>query len=125
MKSHWKRLTGIAKDEVQQTLAALPPRLRQTAQQVPVSFESKPSPDMETDGIDPDTLGLFLGEAFPDEDNALSPVPPRVLLFLDNLWDLAEEDPDFYRREIRTTLLHELGHYLGLDETDLESRGLD
>ena len=27
--------------------------------------------------------------------------------------------------EIRRTLLHELGHYLGLDELDLEGRGLE
>jgi predicted Zn-dependent protease with MMP-like domain len=125
MKSHRKLLTSIAQDEVQRTLAALPVRLRQAAAAVPVTFASRPSQDMKEDGIDADTLGLFLGEAFPDEENALSPVPPRVLLFLDNLWELAEGNPELFRREIRTTLLHELGHYLGLDEADLESRGLE
>lgn len=125
MKSNWNHLTSLAQDEVNRTWAALPARLRQAAAPVPVTFEPRPSPAMEQDGIAPDTLGLFVGEAFPDEENSLSPVPPRVLLFLDNLWELAEGDPDLYLREIRTTLLHELGHYLGLDETDLESRGLE
>ena len=33
-------------------------------------------------------------------------------------------DETTYRQEVRTTLLHELGHYLGLDEDDLDDRGL-
>jgi len=35
----------------------------------------------------------------------------------------AEEDS--YREEVRITFLHELGHYLGLDEGDLFQRGLE
>jgi predicted Zn-dependent protease with MMP-like domain len=29
-----------------------------------------------------------------------------------------------YRNEIRTTLLHELGHFLDLDESQINERGL-
>jgi predicted Zn-dependent protease with MMP-like domain len=32
---------------------------------------------------------------------------------------------DLFREEVATTLLHELGHYLGLDEGDLTDRGLE
>jgi len=42
-----------------------------------------------------------------------------------NIWREAEEDEDAYRREVRATLLHELGHYLGLEEIDLEDCGLE
>ena len=58
-------------------------------------------------------------------EEELGPLPPQIILFLENIWELAEEDEAVYREEIRTTLLHELGHYLGLDEIDLEERGLD
>jgi len=54
-----------------------------------------------------------------------SPLPAQIILFLENLWDFAEEDEEFFREEVRTTYLHELGHYLGLNEIDLEERGLD
>ena len=47
-----------------------------------------------------------------------------ILLFLENLWDFAGEDEEIFRQEVRTTYLHELGHYLGLEEIDLEERGL-
>jgi predicted Zn-dependent protease with MMP-like domain len=49
-------------------------------------------------------------------------------LFLENLWLMIEEeggDERDFRFEVRTTLLHELGHYLGLNEEDLEERGLE
>ena len=46
------------------------------------------------------------------------------ILFLENLWWEACEKETDYRREVRTTFLHELGHYLGLEEIDLEERGL-
>jgi predicted Zn-dependent protease with MMP-like domain len=51
-------------------------------------------------------------------------LPPQIILFLDNLWDFAEGDPEVYRDEVQATYLHELGHYLGLDEIDLDDRGL-
>jgi predicted Zn-dependent protease with MMP-like domain len=49
---------------------------------------------------------------------------PRIRLFLDNLWDYAEHDRETYREEVRITLLHELGHYLGLDEAAVTALGL-
>jgi predicted Zn-dependent protease with MMP-like domain len=66
-----------------------------------------------------------VGEAFPDSAAGGFQLPAQIILFLNNIWDFAEADEEAYREEIRTTLLHELGHYLGLDELDLEDRDLD
>ena len=52
-------------------------------------------------------------------------MPPQIILFLENLWDFAEGDESVFREEVATTLLHELGHYLGLDEDELTDRGLE
>ena len=78
---------------------------------------------MRADGIEADTLGLFVGPEFAEESNV--PMPPQIILFLANLLDCAEGDPESFRDEVHTTLLHELGHYLGLDEDDLTERGLE
>ena len=51
-------------------------------------------------------------------------MPSAIRLFIENLRDEAEDDPERFRQEVRTTLLHELGHYLGLDEDELERRNL-
>ncbi len=125
MTYEWKHLRAIAEKEVVRTIAALPPKLRHEARQLPVTFETRPGPALIADGVEEDTLGLFVGDAYPDHDVDPAPLPPQILLFLENLWDLAEGDEAEYRREIRTTLFHELGHYLGLDETDLGARGLE
>lgn len=123
--SHWKQLIASARAEVEATLAAFPAKLQTEARRVPVTLRRRPTRAMQEDGIEPDTLGLFVGDAFADRDSDAMPLPPQVLLFLENLWDMAEGDEEAFRQEIRTTLLHELGHYLGLDEDDLEERGLE
>ena len=105
------------------TLAALPKPLRARAEKLPVTFERRPNANLQADGIEPDTLGLFTGADFVQEGNAL--LPPQIILFLENLWDFAEGDEEIFREEVRTTFLHELGHYLGLDEDGLVERGLD
>ena len=125
MSGDWSTLLAAAESAVKQILRALPRDLRTEAQRVPVSFERRPNKELEADGIEPDTLGLFVGEAYPDGETSGSPLPPQIILFLENIWNAAEENQTLYREEIRTTFLHELGHYLGLDEIDLEERGLD
>lgn len=119
----WNKLCGLAAAEVEGVLAALPGPLRVRAVSVPVLFERHPSAEWQADGIEADTLGLFSGPDFVEENSAL--LPPQIILFLENIWDYAEGHEIGFRAEVRTTFLHELGHYLGLDETDLIRRGLE
>jgi predicted Zn-dependent protease with MMP-like domain len=123
VKTDWEKMRGFALAEVEATLAALPKPLRERAEKLPVTFERRPNADLQADGIEPDTLGLFTGPEFADEENV--PLPPQIILFLENIWDLAETDGNIFREEVSTTFLHELGHYLGLDEDELTERGLD
>ena len=118
-------LFAIAADEVEKTLKRLPPDLQAEARRLPVTYELLPGQGLADDGIEPDTLGLFVGPSFAEDGASLDPQPPQIILFVENLWDEAGEDPAVFRTEVRTTLLHELGHYLGLDEGGLELRDLD
>jgi predicted Zn-dependent protease with MMP-like domain len=106
---NWEKLCAVALAEVEATLAALPKPLRERAEKLPVTFERQPNADLQVDGIEPDTLGLFTGPEFADEGNV--PLPPQIILFLE--------------KEVRKTFLHELGHYLGLDEDEIAGRGLE
>lgn len=125
MRTSWEQLNRLARAQVAATLAALPKPLRERAQPLPVTFERVPSAAFQAEGIEADTLGVFTGPAFGDEEHSASPLPPQIILFLENLWDFAEGDADIYGDEVHTTYLHELGHYLGLDEDELTERGLD
>lgn len=122
---NWNRLHGLAREEVGATLGALPGPLRERAQALPVAMMRRPNAAQRRDGIAEDTLGLFIGPEFADEESAASPLPPQIILFLDNIWEQAEADEELFREEVHTTFLHELGHYLGLDEEDLFERGLE
>ena len=122
-RTDWRKLCRSALAEVEATRAALPAPLRERARQLPVTFEHRPNPGWLRDGIEPDTLGLFVGPEFAEEGAV--PMPPQIILFLQNIWEQAEGDDAIFRDEVRTTLLHELGHYLGLDEDELTERGLE
>jgi predicted Zn-dependent protease with MMP-like domain len=126
MLPDWQILQKLAEDEVRHTLKALPRALRDKARALPVTYEPLPNAALVSDGVEPDTLGLFVGGDHDTEE--LDPIPPQIILFLENIWLMIEEeggDERDFRAEIRTTLLHELGHYLGLDEDDLVDRGLE
>lgn len=125
MRTSWEQLNQLARAEVAATLAALPGPLRERAQPLPVTFERIPSAAFQAEGIEADTLGLFTGPAFGDEEHSVSPLPPQIILFLENLWGFAAGDAGVFSDEVHTTYLHELGHYLGLDEDELTERGLE
>ncbi len=115
----------LAAQEVERLLARLPPDLREQARAIPVTFESEPTPAMVADGIAPDTLGLFVGDDYAHGWSGGDALPTQIILFIGNLWDFAEADAEVFRREVRKTVLHELGHFLGLNESELEARRLD
>ena len=119
------RLTQIAADVVGAAQRQLPPEIRALARGVPVRYEARPAADVLAEGFEPDILGLFTGSAHGTELTVTNPAPAVILLYLENLWEFAEEDVEIYRDETRLTYLHELGHYLGWDEDDLAQRGLD
>ena len=109
----WPKLLKIAETEVAATIAELPDPVRKALRDVPVLLEKHPTRQDVEDGIEPDTLGYF------DEDPVV-----RIRLWLENIRDYAAEENHSYAEEVRTTLLHEIGHVLGWDEDDVEERGL-
>ncbi len=120
------RLIALARQVVATAQRRLPAEVRTVVAQVPVCYESTPNAGILAEGWEPDILGLFVGHEHGGElrtDGA--PLPPQILLFLDNLWDYAEGEESVFRDEVRLTYLHELGHYLGWDEDEIARRGLE
>ncbi|MEM9374556.1 MAG: metallopeptidase family protein [Planctomycetota bacterium] len=117
---------------VDRVVRALPAEVRALVEQVPVVIEDIPeedvlrSLDMPLDAAE-ELCGLHTGVARPDagiEDEV--GVPNTVHLYRHGIVSVAggqaASDEDI-EREIRVTLLHELGHEMGLDEDDLENLG--
>ncbi len=104
---------------------SLPEDFRRHLGEVPILVEDVPSEDVllgESPPLDPELLGLFVGTALPDRQwtGGGADAPPRILLFRRNVERYATDAEDL-RRQIAITLYHELGHYLGLDEEQLEA----
>lgn len=90
-----------------------------------ILYQTKPDRSLLDQGFEPDLLGVFEGASRLEADPHVSEPSPRIILYLQNLWDLAEQDPETFMEEVCTTYLHELGHFLGFDEQDLTLRDLD
>lgn len=115
----------LADQEVAAVCAALPPDLRDCLAGLSITLEPHPEFDEQSEeGDDENLLGLFVGTSFADAADGLEPMPGAIRLYVENIRDEAEDDPVRFRQEVRDTLLHELGHYLGLDEDGLAVRGL-
>ncbi len=107
---------------------ALEERFRKHLDQVTLLVEEVPSDTLIFDDeppLDPEqTLGLFVGLPL-GADSSFSPggeVPPRIYLFKRNLERQSSATGDL-AEEIRVTLFHELGHFLGMDEDEIERSG--
>ncbi len=124
MPVDFQKLLRLAETEVARSQSRLPADVRDAAGECTVQFETIDDPLNASESIEDDLLGLFEGM------NRLDPPPsdpgdmPRIRLFLDNIWDYAGGDERTFRREICKTYLHELGHYLGWDEEQIEALGL-
>lgn len=118
------RLESIASRVVRDTLGTLPPLLRTEAESCRVELAEMAAAVQIEDDLPDDLLGLFEGNARCDPLPASPEEMPRIRLFLDNLWEDCDRDLETFRDEVRITLLHELGHYLGLDEDQVAALGL-
>ena len=115
----------MAEQEVERTRRGLPAEVLERASAIPVTCVPRPTRAMQRDGVDPDLLGLFVGEAFPLAAAPGGDLPAQILLFVENLADYSDGDEEIFCEEVRTTYLHELGHFLGLDEGALIRRDLE
>ena len=117
-------LAARAEAVVRNVVDSLPDDLRAFAEELPVFYEFEIARHWLRDGVEPDSLGLFSGPSRADPDDFECPEAPAITLFLRNLRDYCAEEGLDFGEEVRVTYLHELGHYLGLEEGDMESRGL-
>ena len=95
-------------ESVRRALDSLPPEIARHLDNVAIVVEDE-DPD------DPDLVGVFREEPY---------LPAQIAIFRRPLQE-SFPDPDELEREIRITVLHELGHYFGMEEDDLEQLGYE
>jgi len=104
-------------DHVRAALDELPPHIAEALENVAVVVEDE-NPE------EPDLLGLYHGVPLPERGDMAGSLPDQISIYRIPLEE-SFPDPAELREEIRITVLHELGHYFGLDEDRLAELGYD
>jgi predicted Zn-dependent protease with MMP-like domain len=104
-------------DHVRSALDNVPPHIASALRNVAVVVE-------EENADDPDLYGLFDGVPLTEGGPGPGDLPAHISVYR---LPLEADFPDSVEleREIRVTVLHELGHYFGLDESRLEELGYE
>jgi predicted Zn-dependent protease with MMP-like domain/Flp pilus assembly protein TadD len=105
-------------------LEELPPRAQELLRDVPIVIAELPAESDVENGLDPRALGLFSGTGHADPTHlGGQPGLTQILLFRRNLERIAAGTEEL-REEVRMTLIHETGHFFGLDDAALDELGL-
>lgn len=126
------RISGSTMDQVlESALKDLPAPFGPALSEVTIVVRDLPDWEMaqpesaDEEPFPPDLLGLFVGTDRL-EKSVFDPAeqPGVIFLFQKNLERMCPDRPSL-EDEIRITVWHELAHYLGFDEDDMEELGLD
>jgi predicted Zn-dependent protease with MMP-like domain len=104
-------------DHVRSALDELPPNIAAALRNVAVVVE-------EENPEDPGLLGLYHGVPLPERGD-MAGMPPDTISIYRIPLEESFSDPAELQEEIRITVLHELGHYFGLDEDRIAELGYD
>jgi predicted Zn-dependent protease with MMP-like domain len=112
---------------VAEAIDSIPEALHRRIENVAVVVEDEPDAETLRDlGLDPaeDTLyGLYQGTPLSERGASFgNALPDRVVIYY---LPLTEDFGDDYhlRREIRRTVIHEVGHFFGLSDRELRGMG--
>jgi len=107
--------------EVETVLADLPQWVKDAMDNVFVVIESRPNREQDPTGRG--LLGVYEGVALNERGiDYFGVSPDRIILFYHPHMALGLTGADL-RDEIRTTVLHEIGHHLGFDDDRLTELG--
>jgi len=102
---------------VEEALDTIPQELWDRVDNVVVLVEDEPPED------EPDLLGVYDGISLSERDSMYGAVlPDRVTLFRRPLKEMCD-DRDDLAEEIAITVVHEIGHFFGLEEDELHELG--
>jgi len=115
-------------DILDRLIDELPEHLHALLDEVPLIVEDEPSDEildeMEIDDEETDLCGLHSGIPLTHRSVEQSGhVPDHMMLFRGPIYRASGRSRIELEKQIRITLLHEIGHHFGLDEDDLEKLG--
>jgi predicted Zn-dependent protease with MMP-like domain len=112
---------------VRQALRDVPPPFRERLGDVDIVVKRRPTAeDLRQAGLpsDDSMYGFYRGIPLTERDSGYNLVAPDVIDIYQEPLEQDFEDDETLVAEIRATVLHELGHYFGIDDDRLDELGL-
>ena len=112
---------------VDEALESLPKRFAEMVENVVIAVEDEPS-DEDLESIDDDDddgddrselLGIYRGVALTERSHDMQLLPDEIAVFRGPINRVARTRSEAVR-EVRETVIHELGHYFGLDDDEMQ-----
>jgi predicted Zn-dependent protease with MMP-like domain len=111
---------------VERALSDLPEPFASHLEEVPVEVRTRPTrKQLRECGLEEDDLllGLYVGRPLTERSVEHSGTMPDVIYIFQEDVELVSDTEEQLMQEVRTTVLHELGHHFGMDEDDLDELG--
>jgi predicted Zn-dependent protease with MMP-like domain len=109
---------------VAEAIQLIPRRFRREMKNLALIVEDEPAPELlaELEIEPPDTLfGLYQGTPLPERSAGHgNSLPDVITIFQGPIEDECDGDEDEMRAVVGETLIHEVGHYFGLSEEEIE-----
>ena len=106
---------------VERALDDLPDEFAEALENVAVVVHDEPDPEVLADyGFDPEEelLGLYEGVPLPQRDSFYEALPDRISIYRGPLLRMCTTREEL-AAEVRDTVVHELGHYFGLEDGEM------
>lgn len=111
---------------VEQAIARIPPEIRGHLDNVLISVQPYPSAELLAElGFAPDEelFGVYMGVPLPERSPTDPPLyPDTIFIFQEPLETFCRSREELIE-EIEITIVHEIAHFVGFDDEDLESFG--
>ena len=111
---------------VERALADVPPAFAAYLEEVAIEIRDRPTrKQLKSVGLTEDQLLLGLYHGRPRDERSVldSAVMPDVIyIFQEDVEDASDDEADLVK-QVRITVLHEIGHHFGMDEDDLDAIG--
>lgn len=118
-KGRFAELVGRALEELPEPFAGF-------VEEVPVEIRTRPTVKQLKDlGLEEDELLLGLYQGRPRTERSVEDsarMPDVIYIFQEDIELVSDSEADLIR-EVRTTVLHEVGHHFGMSEEDLDQLG--
>ncbi len=112
---------------IQRALDELPQQFRDALHNVDIQVRWRPTyGELRRAGLHHggDLFGIYMGVSLPRRGQGYSLVPPDVIIIYQRTHERYCKTEAEMVEQAKKTLLHEIGHYLGMDEKHLRDLGV-